>query len=1053
MLIVCFLAAAGTQAQSPNATVTGQVLDSSAAVIAGAEVDVISDATNLIYSTKTNTEGIFMVPDVPPATYHVQVSHVGFKTIVKPDIILNVREAVALNFSLPVGAISETVTVEGGAPMINTEDAAVSTVVDRHFAENLPLNGRSFQTLIQLTPGVVLTANDGLDSGQFSVNGQRASANYWMVDGVSANIGVSAAGNSGNGLGGTLGSFSALGGTNSLVSVDAMQEFRIQTSTFAPEFGRTPGAQISIVTRSGTNQFHGTAFEYFRNDALDANNWFADSAGLTKPKERQNDFGGTFSGPILRDRTFFFFSYEGLRLQLPQTLLTSVPDLGIRITAVSGMRPYLNAYPLPNGTDNTTTGVAQFNASFSNPASLTAVSLRIDHKLNRSITAFARYNYSPSEIDQRGASGTSLSTVSPTQIRTETATLGTAWVFSSTVTNDIRFNYSNTDSSSAFLLDQFGGAVLLSTPAFPSPFTSANSEFNLLDLALLSSNGTLALGKNAHTVQRQINIVDSISVEKGPHALKFGIDLRRLTPQFSRFAYEQVSEFSNMIQEGNGTPIGTVLTSSTNPTFLFRNLGLFAQDTWRASARLTLTYGLRWDVDFSPSSLNGPSLNSVTGFNLNNLSNLTIANTGTPPFQTKYGNLAPRIGVAYQLSQVQNWNTVFRSGFGVFYDLSSAEAGNIAAPSAFPFGSTGVAFGSFPLSAVAAAPPPIVAPNSSNGGVLYAFDPGLRLPYTLEWNIAAEQSMGNEQTLTVTYLGSAGRRLIQTSEISKPNVNYATAILVTNAAVSNYQALQVQFQRRLSDGLQLLSSYVWSHSIDTASAGSIGNGANDLVATLSANANRGPSDFDIRNAFSAGVTYDLPSPRIGAFPRALLKGWSTENVVQTRSAPPVNVYYSAFQDLSSGFFTQVRPDVVPGTPLYLYGSGYPGGMAFNRSAFKSPALSMNGLPQSQGDLGRNALRGFGATEWDFAIHRDFPIHESTKLQFRAEVFNVLNHPNFGQPAGNLGSPTSPNVGFGKSSQILSQSLGGTVGAGGGAFNALYQLGGPRSVQLALKLDF
>ena len=220
------------------------------------------------------------------------MSKIGFTTLIKPEITLNVQGAIAVNFTLPLGAVSETLTVEAGVPLVDTESAAVSTVVDRQFAENLPLNGRSFQTLIQLTPGVVLTPSNQEDAGQFSVNGQRTSSNYWMVDGVSANVGIGLnAGNfGGNGLAGGLGSFSALGGTNSLVSVDAMQEFRIQTSTYAPEFGRTPGAQISIVTRSGTNRFDGTLFDYLRNDALDANNWFngyVNSPPLPKARERQ----------------------------------------------------------------------------------------------------------------------------------------------------------------------------------------------------------------------------------------------------------------------------------------------------------------------------------------------------------------------------------------------------------------------------------------------------------------------------------------------------------------------------------------------------------------------------------------------------------------------------------------------------------------------------------------------------------------------------------------------------------------------------------------------
>src|ERR1700686_5269537 len=235
------------EGQSPNGNINGLVLDASSRVIVGAEIIAVNDVTGVQLTTKRNDEGIYVLPSLPPGPYRLQVSKVGFKTIIKPDIILHVQDALSINFTLPIGAVMETVTVQGGAPLINTQDATVSTVVDRQFAENLPMNGRSFQTLIQLTPGVVTTVSNLFDSGQFSVNGQRPTSNYWSVDGVSANIGVSAAGSSpGNGFGGSLASFSVLGGTNSLVSVDAMQEFRIQTSTYAPEFGRTPGAQVSI---------------------------------------------------------------------------------------------------------------------------------------------------------------------------------------------------------------------------------------------------------------------------------------------------------------------------------------------------------------------------------------------------------------------------------------------------------------------------------------------------------------------------------------------------------------------------------------------------------------------------------------------------------------------------------------------------------------------------------------------------------------------------------------------------------------------------------------
>jgi hypothetical protein len=278
------------------------------------------------------------------------------------------------------------------------------------------------------------------------------------------------------------------------------------------------------------------------------------------------------------------------------------------------------------------------------------------------------------------------------------------------------------------------------------------------------------------------------------------------------------------------------------------------------------------------------------------------------------------------------------------------------------------------------------------------------------------------------------------------------ALLVTNAGSSDYNALQLQFQRRLSHGLQVLSSYSWSHSLDTGSAGSIGSGSNALSG-LNANSNRGRSDFDSRNAFSTGLTYEIPAPKGNAFATAILRGWSTENIIQARSAPPVDVYYGDFGELSNGFFTNSRPDVVTGQPFYLYGPQYPGGKAFNPAAFTSPPLDpTTGLPISQGNLPRNALRAFGAAQWDFAVHREFPIHESLKLQFRAEMFNVLNHPNFGPPVGNLGSPSLINPQFGQSIQMLGRSLaGGSLGSG--AFDPLYQLGGPRSIQFGLKLLF
>jgi hypothetical protein len=1025
---------------------------------------VINDGTNIEYSTVTNDAGIYSIPSVPPGKFHIQISKNGFKNMVKPDVILHVQDALTINFTLEIGAGSESVTVEGGAPLINVENAAVSTVIDRQFVENLPLNGRSFQTLIDLTPGVVIVSSNQSGNGQFVVNGQRAASNYWMVDGVSANIGLTPSSTPGNSLGGSIGAFNVQGGTNGLVSVDALQEFRIQTSTYAPEFGRAPGGQISIVTRSGTNQFHGAAFDYFRNDVLDANDWFANQHHLPKPEERQNDFGGTFSGPILKDHTFFFFSYEGLRLRLPEVAQTDVPTISARKDATATVQPFLNAFPLPNG-PSSGTDQAEYNTSFSNQSNLDAYSLRVDQKLTDRVALFGRYNYSPSHALGRALQGNyPVSDVAKTSITIQTATVGATWIITPAISDDFRFNYSRSAGDSSFYLDNYGGAVppalsaIQSSNLIPSPFSLQDAQFVFNILAL--RGGGLIVGRNQQNTQRQFNLIDSLSARRGSHSLKFGVDFRRLSPLFGPQLYNQQQNFQDMPSVEAENTLFSQIASSRGASLLFRNLGVFAQDTWRVGSRLTITYGLRWDVDFVPSTTTGPSLLAVTGFSQSDLSNLALAPSGTAPFKTSYGNVAPRVGIAYQLSQRQDWQSVFRGGFGVFYDLATSEVGNTIAPTFYPFGA--MSFppgGTFPLSANDAAPPPITVASLSSG-VLFASDPNLKEPYTLQWNFALEQSLGQAQAITVSYVGAVGRRLLASEAVVAPNANFAQAYLVSNTGTSDYNAMQVQFQRRLSRGVQALASYTWSHSIDTGSYGAYTNGS-----LHSATSNRGSSDFDIRNAFSTGLTYDLPAPKINPFIHDMLRDWSVQNIIQVRSAPPVDVFYPQAEVLGANSPSFIRPDVVSGIPLYLYGPQYPGGKAINGTPgavvggcpngsqslgpFCPPPTDASGVfPLRQGNLGRNSLRGFGLTQWDFAVHRDFPIRESLKLQFRAEMFNVLNHPNFGPPSACLGFcfPSNP---FGVATQMLGQSLNTSIGS----FSPLYQVGGPRSIQLALKLTF
>src|SRR6266849_5407992 len=546
-LAACLLlvfSSSALRAQSTNASLTGRVTDPSKGVIADAKVAAISTATNVRYETTTNTSGEFYLTNLPPGTYRLEIEKPGFKKLIKPDVSLHVQDALAIDFELTLGSTTESITVESGARLLDTESGTVSTVIDRTFVESLPLDGRSFQTLIMLTPGVVVTATAFDDQGQFSVNGQRADANYFTVDGVSANFGVTGYFPLLQSGGGALPALTAWGGTNSLVSVDSLQEFRVQTSSFAPEFGRTPGGQVSIVTRSGTNAFHGTLFEYFRNDLLDAKDWLANFNHLRKPAERQNDFGGVVGGPVFKDKTFFFFSYEGLRLRQPVTQQTVVPDAASRQQAPATMQPFLNAYPVANGAA-AGPGLAQFNASYSNPSSLDAYSIRVDHIINSKLSLFARYNYSPSNLDQRGApfTSTALSTRDLEDAAVHTFTIGLTQVIKPQISNEVRANYSNHRLGTAFDLDDFGGAVPPpNSVLFPPGFSPTNGAF----LLLINRAGEYGQGVAATDEQRQVNLIDNLSLTKGSHQLKFGVDYRWLSPFRSPFAYRQFAAFSGV---------------------------------------------------------------------------------------------------------------------------------------------------------------------------------------------------------------------------------------------------------------------------------------------------------------------------------------------------------------------------------------------------------------------------------------------------------------------------------------------------------------------------
>lgn len=1025
-------------AQTSSATLSGSVVDQQDGAIASATVTLIDPARGSKRQIVSNASGAFSFAQIAPSTYEIVVEQPGFRRARLTGLTINANDQQSVRVRLEISARDETVVVTEEAPLVR-ESPAVATSVDRRFIENQPLNGRSFQSLIQLAPGVVVTPASIVTQGQFSVNGQRPGANHFSVDGVSANFGLPAATSPYEGAGGSVPSFSAQGGTSSLASVDAVQEFTIQTSTYAPEYGRQPGAQVAIVTRSGTNALHGSAFNYFRNDKLDANSWFGNLNGVKRPALRQNDFGFTAGGPVFvpklydgRNRTFFFVSYEGLRLIQPVILTGArVPSLAARQNATGVVKSLLEAYPLPVAAPLADAPLeTPYTAGFSNPSNLNATSVRIDHALSSRFTVFGRYNNAPSESRERARFVTA-SFVARLPNETQTATAGSTMLFSPTVNNDVRFNFSRSLAGQVYEQDTFGGAKLLSNDLLFPSFANPSRSLYYLTIGGNDEN-TISPGTFSRNIQRQINIVDTASWTRGSHAVKFGVDYRRLSPTIGGREYGKTLTVPTITQLATGiVPTGTV---TQIPGFLeprYQNFSAFAQDAWKWTPRLTVTYGLRWELNPAPS--NTPA-RTVTG--IENPSTAALAPEGTRFYATRKSNFAPRVGIAYQ--PFARTGTVIRAGFGTFYDLGYTLLGTALSPTLFPFARSRTVSNTPIQDPVffAEVPPLNMNPPYPR---LFAYYRDFESPRTYQYSFAIEQPLGASNSFSLSYVGATGRKLGRVESLLPAvlrNASFTRIDAVSSQAYSDYNSLQAQFKRRMTKGLQALLSYTWAKSLDTSSDES---NANFLppATRYAASTDRGPSSFDIRHGFNGSVSYEIPAPFSNKAAKAIFGGFALDSIIRMRTAPPVLVV-TGRDALGLGITSVSRPDVVPSQPLYLYGDGYPGGWIFNRNAFDAATPQAQGR---QGTLGRNVMRGFGLKQFDLSARRRFRITEAIGLDFRADAFNIFNTPNFGNPTGVM---TSAN--FGRSTAILS------TGVTGGQ-NPQFQIGGPRSLQLGLRLQF
>jgi hypothetical protein len=932
------------------------------------------------------------VGGLEPGAYKITVQKEGFKARQVFDVGLYASAATRVDFPLEVGSVHETITVRSTATVLDRSDAATGANFASEDIARLPLNGGGLLNLLEMVPGAnVVPATRG-DAGQFTATGQRANTNIFTIDGISANTGVASGGLPAQAGGGTLPAASAFGSLDPLISLNAVDEVQAQTSTTIAQFGRMPGANVGVVSQGGTNQFHGETQYQNRNELLGANDWFANRAGIGTAPERLNELMQTFGGPIRRDSTFFFLSYQNMRLREQFLGTEAVPDSYARAAAGPWAQAAVNLFPLPNQ-GYLAPGVGQWTGGADNPASLQAGSVRIDRALGSRVNFFGRYSDSPSANDFGNVA------IGHLDLRSQTLTLGlTARPFGR-LTLDARVNESQTGAQASWGVPAAGAQA---TCALQPLIADLNrpGPCNTVVRFTIDGIGELISGDEGSHRLRQFQTVDTAALRLGQHALGFGIDYRRVSAirRDAAGAVGVIADGANDLSDTRN------LWEYTNPQVTdnaeLTEYSLWAQDTWRASSALTIAIGLRWEFSPSPAASTPINVYDPASGNLNSISG--------PIWPSSYHNLAPRIGAAYRLTK--DGRTVLRAGAGLYYDSSVSIATDVL--DGGPLNSGLLLSG-------------VHAPFSVN--FIYGFVAGLKLPQVRQWNVSIDRALTAHDVVTLGYVGSNGRELIRREAGGAGSGPNSWLALTTNDGFSNYQALQFQYRRQFADGWQASAAYTWSHSIDNDSSD-----ASLLWAGAGASPNFdfGSSDFDLRHSFNGSLSYRFTSGK--------LKGWRAESIVRARSGFPITVLESE-QYTGIAFANFARPNYIGG-PVWVPDASAPGGKQLNPMVFQS-------LPSgAQGNLGRNAIAGLGMWQVDAAIGREFRFRDRIRLDLRVEAFNALNHANFADPLRYLDSPL-----FGQSTSMLNLMLG--TGSPGSGLAPILQNGGPRLAQGTLRFLF
>jgi hypothetical protein len=1030
--ILFFFMLSSAAAQTHRGSVRGTVYDPNRAVVTGAAVTLTNSATNESRSTVTGDNGEYAISSLSPGVYSLTVESQGLhKYIARVQILVNQDLRADANMSLPPADTLEVYSVSDAA--LQKDSAAIANIVENRQIENLPLDGRNFYELNLLVPGAVPPAQGSAGSVRgdfaFSVNGAREDGNNFLLDGV-YNVDPK------------LNTFGVR------PSIDAIREFNIATSSYDAAFGRNPGAQVNVVLKSGTNEVHGSLFEFHRNGAWDSRNYFA-PATEAKPKYLRNQFGGSIGGPIKHDRTFFFADYEGTRSGEGITRITNVPTAleragnfsqslfgrpidpftglpfagGIidpgRINAVG--RAIAALYPLPNRN-------VPFQNFVSSPTQQDrndSFDARLDHQITNRTDFTFRYSFGDRDLFEP-FTGPTFSLVpgfgDTVKRRSQNVMAAVTHVFTPNLVNESRVALSRVASSVTQEASRLNTGVGL-------PVISTNPRD--AGLTFITVTGLSPLGDEGNNPQNSVTnvyqVLDTATYVTGNHLLKFGADVRfaqqdafrdvesRGRIQFSPFAQISGNALADLLL---GFPLLTSVARVDNPQHLrTQSYNFFVNDSFRATRRLTLTAGLRYEF-------NTPPVDTQDRANVYDPVSRSLVRVGTNSvprggYIADKNNFAPRVGLAWTIGDDEA--TVVRAGYGVYYDQSPLAPGEALYFNA-PYFDNNIFFSLPGLPLTLSNPFPSFFPFPLPDSAL-TIQRDLRTAYMQHWNLNVEREVGRSGVMEIAYVGSKGTKLLTARDINqpapsalplglpfvpRPDPRFDDINMLESRANSNYHSLQARYQQRLSRGLSALVAYTWSKSIDDAS--NFFSSAGDPNFPQNSNnvrAERARSNFDVRHRFSASYTYDLPFGKGHAWladrgwVSTVLSGWQTSGIITLQSGRPFTVALLSDIDNSGtgrsilGFGANDRPNVVGNPDLAAHSPQ----QWFNQSAFAFPVRG------TFGNAGRNILDGPGYQAVNVALIKNTTLSESVKLQFRAEAFNLFNHPNFNMPDNFLGSPT------------------------------------------------